>query len=1230
MTNRYKRIILSACSLLMAWLFIFSSGGPGPGYTGAPFDGQTCGSCHGGGSFGTALNVQLLSSGVPVTTYLPGQSYTLRIAVAGTSPELGFQTTAAYQTSNVNINNWGTLPPNTANVAGGGHNYIQHSTPLTVSTIDIPWTAPVSTNTVMFYTAANRVNGNNSTTGDQVVSNSISIQSGCAPINLSPGTLPAGTAGTAYNQAVSQSGATGTPAWAVSTGTLPPGLTLNTTNGQITGTPTTNGTYNFTITVTGGNGCTGSQAYSIVINCPTITLNPATLPGGTVGTAYNQSVTQSGGTGTYNYTLTGTLPPGVTFSNGTFSGTPTTAGTYNVTVTATGNGTCTGSQSYSIVIGCPTVTVSPATIPTMTVGTAITPQTYTQTGAVGTVTWSATGLPAGVTINPTTGQLTGTPTAAGTFNITITATGNGPCSGSQVFNNTVVSCPTITVNPASLPAMTVGTPFSQSLSQTGGTGTLTWAVTAGTIPAGLTLNTTTGAITGTPTTSGSYCFTVTVTGTGPCSGSRQYCGTVNCPPITINPGTIASNIVVGSTYSQQFTQTGGTGTFNWTSSGNIPTGLTLSGTGLLSGTPTTNGSYTFTITATNTTSGCTASQSYTVTVGCDPVVITPSTMPNVQVNTPYNQTVSQTGNFGTWTYTVTSGTIPTGLTFNNGAITGTTTQAGTYTFTVTGVSQYGCTGSQSYTIVVGCPTIALTPGTVPNAPIGQAYNQPLTVTGSTNTFTFAVSSGMLPTGITLSTGGVLSGTPTVAGSYTFTVTATDNFGCSTSTTYTIVVACPTIVLSPGTLPPGNVGFAYSQTFTVTGSTNTFTYTSTGALPPGLTLTTGGILAGTPTTAGTYNFTVTATDSYGCTTQTTYTVIISPCAPLTISPTSLPDDEVNTTYTQNMTQTGGTGTITWSVTGTLPPGITINPTTGVVSGTSTATGTYTFTIVATDGIGCTGTLTDTIDITCPNIILSPNTVVTDTAGEPYNQAISQFGSTSFNITYSVTNGSLPPGITLSSNGVLSGTSNALGSYTFTITMVDEFGCTQSITYTLDVVCPVITIDQTTLPGMNTNTPYSTTLTQTGGTPPFTYTLSGGALPGGITLAANGQLSGTTGDYGNHSFTVTVTDDNGCTGTQTFSIFVDWPVSVKGVVAEQETVVLMPNIVTGSTVALITAQSATKVEIRVVDITGKEVYRTQAAVTAGANKIPLDMSNLAAGAYTLHIKPLAVKPVKFIKQ
>lgn len=1307
----------------MGFFMLSNQFGPSTGYTGASFDGNTsCNSCHSTGSYGTTNTIQLLSGGTPVTTYLPGASYVVRVNIGGSSPAMGFQLTSAFQGSNNNINNWGTLPGGTTNASLGGRNYIQHTSPMaSAAFVDIPWTAPSSTTTVVFYSGVNRVNSNGQQTGDHASSASLTVNSGCATITVGPGTLPGGTAGTAYSQTITQSGATGTPAWSVSTGTLPTGLSLNTSTGAITGTPTTAGTYTFTITVTGGNGCTGSQSYSVVIGCPTVTVN-GTLPNATVGSTYNQTLTQTGGTGTYTWSVsTGSLPPGLSLNTttGAVTGTPTTTGSYTFTITATGNGTCTGSQSYTVVITCPTVTVSPGTIPTMVVGTAVN-QTYTQTGGSGTIVWSATGLPPGVTINSSTGLLSGTPTTTGTYNIVITATGNGPCSGTQTFSNTVVTCPAVTVSPGTIPTMTVGTAVNQTYTQTGLSGTVTWSATG--LPPGVTINSTTGLLSGTPTTTGTYNIVITATGNGPCSGTQTFNNTVvSCPTITVTPATLAT-ITVGTFFSQTFAQSGGTGTITWSSSGTLPPGLNLTGN-VLSGTPTVSGTYTFTITASGN-GPCSGSQTYTVTVGCPTITINPVSLPAMTVGSVFSQTFTQTGGTGTFTWSFT-GTLPPGLSLNTttGALTGTPTTAGTYTFTIVGTNTaQNCSGSRTYTVTVSCPTITVSPNTLPNAPIGQAYSQTVTQTGGTGTITWSVSSGTLPTGVTLnSTSGVISGTPTVAGSYTFTITATDAFGCTGIHNYTIVVACPTISLNPGTLPPGNVGFAYNQTITVTGSTNSFTFAvSSGTLPPGVTLnTTSGVLSGTASTAGTYTFTITATDTYGCTTSTTYTVTISPCTPLVVNPATLPDGTVNTAYSQTATQTGGTGTITWSTSGTLPPGITINSSTGVLSGTPTTTGTYTFTIIATDGIGCSGTHTYTIDINCPTITiapatlpdgtvntaysqtatqtgstgtitwstsgtlppglsinstsgvlsgtptatgtftftitatdgfgctgsqsytidincptitLSPGTLPADTVGEGYNQTITQTGSTGTTLTYTVSSGTLPPGMTLNATtGVISGTTTASGTATFDITVTDEFGCSSTVTYTINSNCPVIVINETSLPTIFANTPYSQTLTLTGGTSPYTYTVTSGTLPTGITLDANtGVVSGTSTDIGSFTITVTVTDANGCTGTQTFTIVVDWPVSVKNVVAGKESVALLPNIVTDKTMAHVISNFSGKAQIRVLDITGKIVYSNVANLQMGENRINLDLHELSSGSYTFHIKPLNVAPVKFTKQ
>ncbi len=178
----------------------------------------------------------------------------------------------------------------------------------------------------------------------------------CPAITLAPATLPNGQIGSAYSQTIIASGSAALPyTYSVSSGALPPGLSLNPATGAITGSPSTIGTFNFTIRATDTNGCFGIRLYTIVIAaaaCPVITLSPTSLPSGQIAVGYNQAVTASGGVAPYAYTLTGALPNGLALNGatGAITGTPTTAGIFNFTITATDSASCPGSQAYTIVI----------------------------------------------------------------------------------------------------------------------------------------------------------------------------------------------------------------------------------------------------------------------------------------------------------------------------------------------------------------------------------------------------------------------------------------------------------------------------------------------------------------------------------------------------------------------------------------------------------------------------------------------------------------------------------------------------------------------------------------------------------------------------------------------------------------------------------------------------------------------------------------------------------------
>ena len=181
--------------------------------------------------------------------------------------------------------------------------------------------------------------------------------------------------------------------------------------------------------------------------------------------------------------------------------------------------------------------------------------------------------------------------------------------------------------------------------------------------------------------------------------------------------------------------------------------------------------------------------------------------------------------------------------------------------------------------------------------------------------------------------------------------------------------CPVITLAPPTLPPGTVGVAYSQQITGSGGTAPYTFTVTsGELPPGLTLTPAGLLAGTPTRGNTFTFTIRGTDANGCFATLPYVIIVGAapplppvCPPITLAPTTLPNGTVGVPYSQTFTASGGTAPNSFGVTaGTLPAGLTLTPA-GVLSGTPSTAGTSTFTIRGTDASGCFAELTFTTSI-----------------------------------------------------------------------------------------------------------------------------------------------------------------------------------------------------------------------------------------------------------------------------
>jgi hypothetical protein len=954
-----------------------------------------------------------------------------------------------------------------------------------------------------------------------------------SPVQIATTSLANWTVNVAgYSQTInasSNSGASG-PLTFTFTGTLPTGLLLN-SSGVLTGTPTTPGSYAFTVIATDSLGVKSSANYVVTIN-PVVTITSTLLPNGTTGFAYSQTIATTGGTAPLAFSATGTLPPGLSLSSsGVLSGTPTATGSFAFTVTAMDSLGVSASQSYTLAI----LTITPTSLPAWTVGAGGFAQTFTAAGGSGSYTFSSIGtLPPGLTLS-SGGVLSGTPVHAGTYTFTVFATDSTSLSAGQSY--TLVINPALLITNITLANWTVSIPnYNQTLGTVGGTGTLTFSE-SGALPAGLTFSGA-GVLSGKPTVVGSFSITMTVTDAVGATESQLFTLTIN-PVATFSPATLPPGTVNGP-YNLTITTVGGTGNKHlivdvsgtFIAGLSIPSGVTNSVT--ISGTPQNAGSATILVMATDAT-GAISSQTYTLLINPAIAFVT-TLLPDDTVGIAYTQTLRASGGTGSVTFAA-PGALPSGLTLSSsGVLAGTPTALGLYRFTVKATDTVGGTTSATFSININ-PTVMITTTTLAPWTVNQpTFNQTIAATGGTGTLTFAQTAGTLPAGQSLSSSGLLTGKPTAAGSYTFTVTATDQVGASASQTFTVVINPPVSIPST-TLPPWTVNqHGYSQMVSTAGGTGSKTFSSTGTLPPGLTLSSGGVLAGTPTTVSSFTFAVTAADITGSSASQNVTITINPA--LALSPSSLGADTVNTAYNQTIGVAGGTGMATLVVTGIANAITGLNvPASGTgtlpLTGTPTATGTESFTVTATDASGASASQDYTLVVN-PPVAITTTSLAPGSVGQPvYNQTIVGTGGTGA-LTFSATG--LSPGLMLTSDGVLSGTPAAAGSFSFTVTATDTVGATANQSFMV-TINPAVAITTSSLAAWTVGVSgYSQSITATGGTGSLTFSTTG-TLPTGLSLSSGGVLSGTPTVAGSYSINVIATDTLAASGSQTFTVTIN---------------------------------------------------------------------------------------------
>ena len=849
------------------------------------------------------------------------------------------------------------------------------------------------------------------------------------------------------------------------------------------------------------------------------------------------------------------LPPGLSLNRatGVVSGTPTAAGTYTYTLRVRDAQGSVRDVPVSHVIEPytpPAISGSPPQF-----ATRLSPYTYAPSvsGGQSPFTWSiATGiLPAGLSLNPSTGVISGTPTST-TFLIQNIVIRVVDLVGSAAQQSYTLNYADQLGGAYSYPAGTIGVPYSATPAGIGGHAPVTFALTSGTLPGGLSLAPSTGTISGTPTSVGMSSITVTATdAAGQTSAITQglqiysdyipvsLSGGMSGTSFTYQRAAGAETVTPTSTLSAS----GGTPprTFSWSrTSGSskiaaaAPTALATGFTSTAS--PGENVSATFRLMATDGTTSAT----YDVTISTNNIYVAPSLSGSPPTHAmrgrSYSGAFTLTGGAAPFSYVITSGALPAGMSLNagSGTISGTPTATsgfGDSSITVRVTDGQGQTASRSFTLQY---RDALTLASI----TASAYTTvPFSWTPSTSggftPYSFAIVSGSLPAGLSMNPGnGAVTGTPSASGGASFTMRMTDAQGYYVDAASTINVSAYTPMNISGALTGvATRSVSYSSGMSVSGGAAPRVWSvRSGDLPAGLSINSStGVISGTPTDTDytDRSIVVRVTDATMSVADSSSQTIVYRNLPVMVGRALTP--RIRTQAISESVATSATAhtPVTYSVvSGSLPTGASLNSGTGLISGTLTGTTYTTFnvTIRATDALGNTQDAGFSL--------LYGNVVSVSVSGIPAEGQVGRSfsGSASASgglgtLTYSIVSGALPSGLSLNSgNGAVTGTPGATYNSSFTVRATDSYGNYADAARSLQVYAALAVASQwgggTIYNGASVSV---TGAAGTGGKTPYSYAVASGSLPAGLSLnSSTGAITGTPTTNGSFSFVIRITD------------------------------------------------------------------------------------------------------------
>ena len=633
---------------------------------------------------------------------------------------------------------------------------------------------------------------------------------------------------------------------------------------------------------------------------------------------------------------------------------------------------------------------------------------------------------------------------------------------------TVAAQNSITITTSTLPPAIIGQPYPTVILQTSGDpGPMSWTIDG---PPNFTVSSASA-------TTGAFCYKS-------CSGAivQETPGSLTVPIgvssqtgsgfrsytlLVVNPLQILTtslpNANANLAYPVSLQGSGGTGSYVWSIvSGVLPPGISLDPfKGALSGTaPGVNAVYPFTIQLLDQGTQQTATQALSITV-VNGISILTTSLPNATVNQPYSFQLQGTGQNLVWS--VPQGSVfPPGFSLTQGGvISGVGTATGVFNLPVqlANAQAPAATASRLFTFQVTLGPLGINELTLPSATQNVPYSTSLTPAGGIPPYKWSLGVSNLQ-GLSIdSSSGIITGTLTTSGSFPVLVTLSDSTGAAFTKNYTLNVG-NSVTITTTSLPSGPPNVAYSATLTAAGGSVPYKWSVlTGSLPTGLTLnTTSGQISGTPTAQGAFQFTAQVSDFLGGIATKVFTITIGTVQPLTITTTSLPGASLTQSYSQTLTATGGTQPVTkWTITsGSLPAGLTLNQSTGAITGTPTVLGPASFTVQALDSAGGSASKNFTLSVASLPLSIRATDFLTS-IGAAVSQTVSASGGAQ-PYTFSVTStAGMPPGLLLnSSTGAISGTPTTAGTFPVTFLATDADGRTSSATINIIVNAVPLTI------------------------------------------------------------------------------------------------------------------------------------------------------------------------------